>query len=208
MKKQALIIANGPHDFSKNITGYCEGRTVIALDGAYNPLIDSAFPVDIIIGDLDSITQKAQQHAKQRGISILKTPNQKHTDLEKAIHYLDQHDIRDIIIIGATGQRMDHTLHNLQLLIRHFQPHRPMTLITPTETIRAIKNKTIKLTGRPGTGIGLTGAPKATVSSQGLTYDMQHTLLEFGHQDSTSNTLKGRHAILSINGTALLMQQH
>ncbi len=206
MKKQALIIANGSQNSLANIIRYSENRSVIALDGAYNQLSSESITIDSIIGDLDSITPEASLKAKQLGVKIIHAANQNYTDLDKAIQYLDQQHFSDIIILNATGFRMDHTLHNLQLLSRHYQPHRPIKIITKTETITLVKDNTITLTGESETGIGIIGAPKGIVSSQGLMYDMDKLTLEFGYRDSTSNCLKHQNATLTVNGQILLTQ--
>ncbi len=206
MEKQALIIANGSQRSLENIIRYSENRRIIALDGAYNQLSNESIIIDSIIGDLDSITPEACLKAKQLGVKIIHVANQNYTDLDKAIRHLDQQHFSDIIILNATGLRMDHTLHNLQLLSRYYQPHRPIKIITETETITLVKDKMITLTGKSETGIGIIGAPKGIVSSQGLMYDMDELTLEFGYQDSTSNCLKHQNATLTVNGQVLLTQ--
>ena len=206
MEKQALIIANGSQRSLEIINRHSENRRVIALDGAYNQLSNESIIIDTIVGDLDSISPEACLKAKQLGVKIIHVASQDHTDLDKAIQHLDQQHFSDIIILSATGQRMDHTLHNLQLLSRYYQPHRPIKIITETETITLVKDETITLTGKSGTGIGIIGAPKGIVSSQGLMYDMDKLTLEFGYRDSTSNCLKNHNAKLTVNGQVLLTQ--
>ena len=102
---------------------------------------------------------------------------------------------------------MDHTLHNLQLLSRHYRPHRPLKIVTEMEIITLIKDDTITLMSKDQTGIGIIGAPKGVVSSRGLMYDMHKLTLEFGYCDSTSNHLKSQQATISVSGQVLLIQQ-
>lgn len=55
-----LIVANGPFDY-KLAKECCEGRTIIALDGAAAQLCQFDLPVDYILGDFDSLEELSKK---------------------------------------------------------------------------------------------------------------------------------------------------
>ena len=69
---------------------------------------------DYIIGDLDSISKSAISYFKKLGkTKIIENKDQDKTDLELAILLAETLDPNEINILGAIGNRIDHTLANI-----------------------------------------------------------------------------------------------
>ncbi|MBV53774.1 MAG: thiamine diphosphokinase [Coxiellaceae bacterium] len=205
--KKALIIANGPKFDWQDLVDPYQQDCLIVLDGAYNAFMHSDLPIHGIIGDMDSITHQAYQCALNKKIPIFEKDDQNTTDLHKAIEYLDEEDHFAITIVTGTDGRMDHTLHNIQQLSKHYQQSRPITLLTSTELITLVKDKETTIHGHIGAGISLIGAPHAIITSNGLAYDLENTVIEWCQIDSTSNALQNNYATISVRGSALLIEQ-
>lgn len=200
-----LIIANGQLVSESLLQAIAKDKKVLVCDGAYNTLPSFIEPT-ILLGDFDSIDQdKLQQANHNSKLTIIKTPDQSKTDLEKAIDYLDSLGATDIVISNALGHRTDQTLHNLHLLKGKYKPHRQLYIIGNTEKIYFIENTTIELQGKTGDSVALLGLNQAVISTDGLKYDVVEKELKATVYGNISNELANNSATLSVKGQALLI---
>lgn len=110
-----LILANGDfpsHPFICEILNAFQDR-IICCDGASNSLLSAGFMPQAVIGDGDSISENVRKELAER-IHIEK--EQDTNDLTKAVRYALKKGHRQLLIMGATGKREDHTLGNISLL--------------------------------------------------------------------------------------------
>lgn len=93
------------------------GRSlVIAADGEANLCIFQGWPVDAVVGDADSVDPH-DLRGRAAGVPFHRYPVEKdETDLEIALHLALDLGANEILIAGALGARIDHTLGNLALL--------------------------------------------------------------------------------------------
>ena len=105
-----LIVGNG--DVSGEIKNELpENAYVICADGGIRHMKKLGLTPDIIIGDMDSADRKFDEE------KAIRYPVRKDfTDSEISIDYALEHDFDEIIMMGFTGTRLDHTLTNLFLL--------------------------------------------------------------------------------------------
>lgn len=87
---------------------------VIACDGAVEKLVDSNIIPTAIVGDMDSISSALREKYADR---IFPDHDQETNDLTKAIQYARRTGQKEVLILGATGLREDHTLGNISLLM-------------------------------------------------------------------------------------------
>ena len=117
MKNKILIIANGPivdENYHKSLLKNVD--LIICADGGANTARKLGIKPDYIIGDLDSIKPEIYDFYKAQNTEIIKDENQDKTDLELAINLANLKDPSEIVIIGAIGRRIDHTLANILTL--------------------------------------------------------------------------------------------
>ena len=114
-----LILANGDPP-SLELAHRCaaEHDLLIATDGAAHQAAALGLSPGIICGDFDSIRLDAAR-LEFPNAEFLPTPNQEQADLEKAILVAREHGATAITLLGASGDRMDHTLANFALLLRY-----------------------------------------------------------------------------------------
>lgn len=109
-----VIIANGRFP-SHPVPLSCirEAEYIICCDGAANDFIARGGVPDAIVGDCDSISEEN----RIRFADILH-PNldQETNDLTKSVQFCVENGRQEIIIVGGTGKREDHTLGNISLL--------------------------------------------------------------------------------------------
>lgn len=111
----ALVLCNGEPP-SRALARWCAGTVdrIVAADGGANSARSFGITPDIIIGDLDSVTQATRNHFS--GVVTIHIARQDNTDLEKALDYLASQHVQDVTILGATGKRIDFTLGNFAAL--------------------------------------------------------------------------------------------
>ena len=93
---------------------------VVCCDGALSKLLahnPSARPL-AVVGDLDSLSEELRA---QYSALIVRESEQDDNDLTKAMRWvLQTHpEVSEIVILGATGLREDHTIGNLGLLMEY-----------------------------------------------------------------------------------------
>ena len=78
-------------------------------------------------------------------------------------------------------------------------------MISAEQKIFFLKNQVVRLSGNPGDIVSVFGFDKATMSSEGLTYDVDKYSMGLAANDSSSNSLANHNGIINIIGSALLI---
>lgn len=218
--KPWLILANGPEIPEEELKEFIQNRTLLALDGAVNRLRTIPLHPDIILGDFDSIedpaywgivetfadlNEQSSSYQGNFGITIVPAKDQNYTDLEKAIMYCDRIEKGPILILQATGRRMDHTLGNLGLLRKHYQQDRPLIIRTEIEQILFLRDEKISIENGVGGTCAILGYPQAVMTTTGLAYNGEGYPLILGIQESVCNTITEPTATITIQGEALII---
>lgn len=100
----------------------------IGIDRGALFLLQHQRPVDLAIGDFDSLTAAELQAVKQQVKTVIQAPAEKDdTDTQLAlVETLRLYPEAQIDVIGATGGRLDHLLANLWLPLEdRFRPFAP-----------------------------------------------------------------------------------
>ncbi len=115
--KKIAIIGNGVVnniEFHKNLLEKIE--IILCADGGASNAKKIGVIPTYIIGDLDSTTKELLDFFKSKKTKIIQDKNQDKTDMELAIELAESLKPDEIIILGAIGYRIDHTLANILCL--------------------------------------------------------------------------------------------
>ncbi|MFN1835043.1 thiamine diphosphokinase [Balneola sp. MJW-20] len=180
----ALIVCNGFPPPDKLLrTETSEADLVIGADGGGNILLAHDLVPDVIIGDLDSFVRPETVAFK-----LIKDPDQDTNDLEKALKYALSQNVATCSIVGAFGQRMDHSLKNLSVMkqfndcfkeLYFVDEYQKVFLLKEPLDIRLPKGTIISLFPLSGEVTGIT--------TKGLMYPLDDDVLKNGVRDGTSN---------------------
>ena len=181
------------------------GRFVIALDGAAENARKEGWLPQMIAGDFDSISKATLKHFEKKGVSILHTPDQDYTDLEKAIAWCVLRDAQSIWVAQAFGGRLDHTFANLSFLKRFHEPDRELILWQAKEHVFFVRDDRRRLSGKAGRRIAVLPFPECTANSRGLEYELRGAKLELGKKESVANSALRKIVDLEIKGEALVV---
>lgn len=114
---ETAIIANGKFPDHPVPLGFLlNAKRVICCDGAADSLIDFGLEPFAIVGDCDSVNKKIAEKYHDR---LFRDSDQETNDLTKAVKWSSERGYDDIVILGATGKREDHTLGNISLLAEY-----------------------------------------------------------------------------------------
>jgi thiamine pyrophosphokinase len=94
-----------------------DDATVVAADSGLHHAQDLGVPVDIVVGDLDSVDEARLAAEVARGAEVERHPPDKDfTDLELALHVARRLEADRVLVVGGAGGRLDHFLANALVL--------------------------------------------------------------------------------------------
>ena len=113
---KCVVVANGLFPTGQQALELLrQAEFVVACDGAVIGLENGRLP-DAVVGDLDSLPEPVRNRYSDR---IHRVKDQETNDLTKAVNYVKTLGFREVLILGATGRREDHTLGNISLLAQY-----------------------------------------------------------------------------------------
>ena len=182
----------------------------IAVDGGIRHLRESNLIPDILIGDLDSVSEQDLAWCKNLQIEIHQYPKEKdQTDFELALDYALKKNRDKIIVFGALGGRIDHTLANIGLLGNPDYADRDIRIFSNNEDIYFLHSPTT-IKGNIGDIISLIpwGGPVLGVTTIGLQYPLSDEDLLPDRSRGISNVMSSNEAIIQFKkGNLLCVQQ-
>lgn len=204
--KSAVIICNGqPPEREQILKSLEKASLFIAADGGANTARSLNLSPDIVIGDLDSYTPEETD-----SWPVIKKPDQDFNDLEKALDYALEMNIPKIVVYGATGLRLDHTVKNLSVLKQYHSRFKSLFFrdrFCDVKLIDSPFSESFPLHTKVSL-FPLSGIVRG-VSSKGLKYALSDDTLENGIFDGSSNlTVAPRVEITFDSGDLLFFVNH
>jgi len=163
----------------------------------------------VIVGDMDSIDHSVLDGFRRQGVVIKDYPAEKDdtdTALGLAVALADSPD--EIIILGATGTRFDHTLANVHLLRVALEHQVLARVINECNEISLVApQQPAVVEGRPGDLFSLLPlTEKVTgVCVQGARWPLQDATFSIGNPYGVSNRLAVAIANISIASGLMLL---
>ena len=198
--KSCIIIANGDQPSKQNINYFLKNgvETIIAADGGANSCYKLGIVPHYIIGDFDSINPKVLSYYKGKSV-LIKQSRQNDTDVEKALKFIIKKKFETVYLLGGTGDRLDHSICNLGIVIKFFSKIRIVIIHGKTVLFPYADN--VKLKSTPNETVSLYAFNSNTrITSSGLKYPLRDVSLPFGEKESTSNIVLLDNFELKISG--------
>jgi thiamine pyrophosphokinase len=166
---QAVVLGNGSFPVAKlPLLFLGTASYLLCCDGAVNKLVEHGMKPDFIIGDGDSISEENRQRYADR---FMQVAEQESNDQTKAVNFLRGKGLTDIVIVGATGGREDHTLGNISLLVDYRRMGLNVRMYTDTGFFVAARGDTI-FESRPGQQVSVFSMAASNMASVGLKYPL------------------------------------
>ncbi|WP_175528414.1 thiamine diphosphokinase [Devosia crocina] len=165
------------------------GLALVAADGGADAVARAGLVPEAILGDLDSLTDRAGWEERTRVIHI---PEQITTDFQKALYSTSA---AVTLALGMTGKRLDHTLAALSAVLQ-YAPSRRILLVDEVDVALAVTG-CIAFEAMPGERVSIHPLlPIRFRRSSGLLYPMDDLLLEPGGLIGTSNQATGEEIVV------------
>ena len=198
--KKCIILANGKLP-QKSVVQYLmknQYNNLICADGGSNSARKLNLIPNFIIGDLDSSKISTLKYFNKKS-KIIKIKRQNDTDVEKCLKFAIKNKAEEAVLLGVTGDRLDHTFCNLGIVIKFFSKIK-LSIIAENSFLSAYKKKA-ELKTIPGETISIYGFDSKTkIISKGLKFPLKNIALPFGERESTSNVAISNKVTLKING--------
>ena len=180
---------------------------VICADGGTRHALALGLTPNLVIGDMDSISQEQWRELEKAGVSIELFPRDKNeTDLELALDRALELAPNEIIIVAALGGRLDQTLANIALLSNSRLVTCSVRLDDGVEEIFFCRDRA-EVHGRSGDIVSLIpwGSPVHGVRTQGLKWQLDDETLFPEKTRGISNEMTGDVAAIGIESGLLLI---
>lgn len=178
MDYKCVVMADGLFPQRKEILNVLqEAEFVVACDGAAVKLLQHGIRPDVVVGDLDSFPEELRKEFSGR---IYQVKDQEINDLTKGVRYAGQQGYKEVLILGATGLREDHTLGNISLLSQYAREFDRIEMVSDYGMFTPIV-KTTTFSSYPGQQISVFSLyPHGAVTLVGLKYPLyRHHLLSW-----------------------------
>ena len=196
---QTIILANGAFPKSEKLIQLLRNAgQIICCDGAVNKLLEINVEPSLIIGDLDSVKASVKDKYDDR---ILQIDNQNNNDLTKAVNWCIGQGINKLTILGATGEREDHSIGNIALLTDYARDA-DVRMLTDYGVFIPVLKQEFEFETFPGQQVSLFSLnPKTRFFSEGLKYPLTGLQLSSWWM-GTLNEAVGTGVHLRIEGEA------
>lgn len=206
---RAVLIAAGdrpPKEFVLHHLQFADIK--IAVDGglAVYDACDTA--PDLIIGDMDSVDAILLERYSALHIPCIKAPAEKdETDGMLALDEAMDRGAKEIVLLGATGGRIDHLLSNLMLLRRAYEKDVRLRICDEIQEI-VLEKGAFEICGNVGQTVSIlpTNEQACVHGMNGLYYPLDHLLLTSDNPRGVSNVLTKECAKLTSDDYVMIIK--
>jgi thiamine pyrophosphokinase len=205
----AIVVIGGDPPDPKVRPHLPSPAVVIAADGGLDHAIALGLTVDVVVGDLDSVSATALTAAEASGVVVERHPVAKDaTDTELALDAARCRGAEAITIVSGGGDRLDHLLSTIALLGHpSLRDRRVDAWVGRAHLIRLRGPATAVIAGRAGELLSLLpiGGDAHGVTTTDLTYPLADEPLTVATSRGISNVLVGERASITVTTGSLLV---
>lgn len=164
-----------------------------------------------VVGDADSLPAAVRAWLIAYDVPFEAYPHEKDdTDFELALDVALAAGATRVLMLGATGTRVDHTFANISLLARAKRAGVAAEIVSGFQHCWLIWDETVEIEGEPGQTLSLLpwGGDAVGVSARGLYWPLADETLVFGEARGVSNVLLDTRAEVTVRRGCLLVVHH
>jgi thiamine pyrophosphokinase len=206
---RAIVFLNGIiHDYAVLRRFVRADDYLVAADGGARHCLAIDQRPHVIVGDLDSLDAYLVAQMRAQNVAIELHPAEKdETDVELAILRAIADGAQEVVLVGATGGRLDQTLANLLILAQRTWPA-ALLLLDGEQVARVLRSgETVQIRGKAGKTVSVIplSAEVSGITYSGLAYPLRNAALRFGSTRGVSNLLSESVATIQIEQGLLLV---
>lgn len=187
-----------------------EDYMLVGADRGALFLVKHGLIPDAALGDFDSVTSGEKELIRQHSRLFLDCDavDKNWTDTEWALEWALEQKPRSLLLLGATGTRLDHSLANIQLLKRALDrgvacriadAHNDIRLLAGGECLRLPKGDYAQVSLLPFAGVA------RGITLEGFLYPLVDAVLETGQSLGISNVIAGEEGLIRLEEGLLLV---
>ncbi len=209
-QQSRIIIFSGGELTTSALTDIEPEDFIIGVDRGAAFLMEHQIHMHIAVGDFDSVTKETKEQIASISDRFIDCdPIYKDlTDTEMALELALEHNPSSIVIHGALGTRIDHSLSNIHLLRRTLEAGTQCTLVDPHNEITimdASRPYHVKRTSFTYVSLLPLSLQVTGVSLEGFRYPLHQATLTIGKSLSVSNELTADVGTITITDGLLLI---
>lgn len=201
--REGMCFIAGAGEFFYDSIKPSENDFVIGADGGYEYLKQEGIPMNLVIGDFDSL------HEELVHPNVIRLEKEKDdTDMMAAVKTALEKGYRNFRIYGGLGGRVDHTLSNIQMLVYLLSHQAHGCLVGKDCFITAIRNEGIVFEKQKEGLISVIchGDRAEKVVISGLKYELKDACLTNDFPLGVSNEFVGKEGMISVDkGTLIIL---
>lgn len=200
-RKRAVIVSGGtienPAYYNEM---FSEEDFILCADSGYRNAQKLGLRPDAVIGDFDSFPEEKVICGEK---IVLPTEKDK-TDTHECVCYALEHGFWEIVLIGAVGSRMDHTLANIHLLKTALEKGVSMRIVNEHNEMFLIHGETL-ISRKEGWHFSLLPIERTEgITLEGFYYPLQNATMEIGNPYGVSNEFAAEECRVRISKGLLL----
>ncbi len=203
----AHVFAGGESVSPRRIHEQGPADLVLAADSGAENAVSAGVAVDMLVGDLDSITSETLKKVLAEGTRIeVHSPDKDATDLELTLAAAVRLGADEIVVIGGGGGRLDHLLGNLAALTSRTLRDIPVRWELERQTAYVVHHRRTVPT-RPGTTFSVVpvGGDLTGVMLTGSKWELDNAGVEAGSTLGISNIATGDEVRIEMHGGVALV---
>ena len=198
-----LIFAGGDAPDVGLLQELPDSDVVVAADSGYDHAVGLGLRVDVLVGDMDSITSTPLP----RHVVVERHPTDKDaTDLELALDFVARDSPDRVVVVGGSGGRVDHELATAGLMCSARWPSiDDLDWVSNRGWIYVIRERRI-IHGDKGSSLSLVplGGSARSVTTKGLKWELKGETIEAGSTRGVSNVMTGPTVDIAVEDGCLL----
>jgi len=180
---------------------------VVCADSGINHCNALGICCDLWVGDFDSSNfDELSKLPAANGAHIIKlNPVKDDTDTEYALDCVLERGYKDIVLLGGTGTRLDHSIANIFLMEKALDRGAVLTIVNDKNILHFVKNKSIILKQNNMKYVSILPLEDVVVSNVGFVYPLNNEKLYRASSRGISNEIIENEASITISGGSALV---
>lgn len=207
----AVVVTGGDQPPPSVLDQLDSPSVVIAADSGLGVARVLGLPVDVVVGDFDSVDPGELAEAVASGVVVERHPVAKDaTDFELALEAATARGATRIVVVGGAGGRLDHFLANALCLASERLAGVTLDAWIGTARVAVVRDRA-DFRGAPGSLLTLlpVGGTARGVTTSNLRFPLADEDLPAGTTRGVSNEMEASTASVSVrDGVLLAVQPH
>ncbi|MGC6178252.1 thiamine diphosphokinase [Lacrimispora sp. 38-1] len=216
-ERTGLIVTGGTidFDFARAFLANQSFDKIIAVDGGLTALSQLNLEPDAVVGDFDTVEESVLSKYRNLYGDItwdIHKPEKDETDTELALYTAMNSGCTDLVLLGATGGRLDHFMGNLHLLYYCLKQGVNASIVDPKNRITVLEKgrgfEAEKMWGTYISFLPLTMEVKG-ITLSGFKYPLHKKDISIGTSLCISNELTGADGSIEFDsGVLICVESH